>query len=123
VSSLGPYGTLRAMSSMASRSSGRGRQGVSPPPVVLPNNAELACVAREAIAGMHRQAEKNSRRAFTTEELRKAVVSAQPHSFYQIFHTLRGGTAPRTPLGPDSDIGERLRHAILDELASKAPTV
>jgi len=89
--------------------------------VVLPDNAELAYVAREAIAGMRRQAERNSRCAFTPEELQQAVVSAQPHNLYQLYFECRDGTVPRTPAGSESEIGERLRRLMLDQLNKDAP--
>lgn len=96
-------------------------QGVSPPPVVLPDDAELAYVAKEAIAGMRRQAERNPRHAFTNEQLRKAVERAMPHNLYQLYCECRDGTVTRTPAGSDSEIGERLRRLMLDQLNKDAP--
>jgi hypothetical protein len=110
------------MQSMGGREAGKVKSGVQPRVEVLPQDGDLAVVAKEVIARMHRQAERNSRRAFTTEELQAAVANAQSHSFYELYFTLRGGTVPRTPLGTGSDIGERLRAAILVELDSKAPS-
>lgn len=96
-------------------------QGVSPPPVVLPDDTELARVVDEALSVMRKHAAKNPRHAFTNEELREAVKRAMPHNLYRLYCECRDGTVPRTPAGSDSEIGARLRRLMLDQLDKNAP--